>query len=99
MKTNIVTWLVAGLLLAACSTTDRYNAISSACQTYAIALNTAAALNKAGKIGTDKQAAIDATIEPARAVCSGQTPSTDSAAAQKVADLVIAVLNAQGATP
>lgn len=91
--------ILAGALalsLAGCSTGDRYNAVASACQTYAVALNTAAALNRSGRLSADTVAKIDATIPPARSVCSGAAPSTDPAAVQKVADLVIAVLNAQG---
>lgn len=84
------------LTLAACTTGDRYNAVASACQTYAVALNTAAALNRAGKLSPATVAKIDATIPPARSVCSGSAPMDDPAAVQKVADLVIVVLKAQG---
>jgi uncharacterized lipoprotein len=90
--------LIAGaalLALAACSSADRYKAIASTCQTYAVALNTAAALNRAGKLTPSAVARIDATVAPAAAVCSGAAPSDDPAAVQKVADLVIAVLEAQ----
>lgn len=86
--------LVLGL--SACSTGDRYNAVASACQTYAVALNTAASLNRAGKLSPAVVARIDETIPPARAVCSGAAPTNDPAAVQKVADLVIVVLQAQG---
>ncbi len=84
------------LSLAACTTGDRYNAVASACQTYAVALNTAAALNRRGALSEGDRAMIDATIGPARAVCAGPAPTDDPAAVQKVAALVIVVLNAQG---
>lgn len=87
--------VVALLALAACSTGDRYKAVASTCQTYAVALNTAAALNREGKLTPAAVARIDATVPPAKAVCSGSAPSDDPAAVQKVADLVIAVLEAQ----
>ncbi len=84
------------LALSACSTGDRYNAVASACQTYAVALNTAAALNRAGKLSPATVEKIDATTTPAKAVCSGTAPTDDPAAVRKVADLVIVVLQAQG---
>jgi uncharacterized lipoprotein len=82
--------------LSACTTGDRYNAVASTCQTYAVALNTAAALNRSGKLSAATVAKIDATTGPAKAVCSGTAPTNDPAAVQKVADLVIVVLQAQG---
>ncbi len=91
--------ILAGALalsLAGCSTGDRYNAVASACQTYSVALNTAASLNRNGRLSPSAVAKIDATTGPAKAVCSGPAPTDDPAAVQKVADLVIAVLNAQG---
>lgn len=96
MKKVIVIWIAVGALLAACSTTDRYNAVASACQMYAAALNTAAVLNQQKKLSVDTIKAIDATVGSAKAVCTGPAPSTDPAAVQKVADLVIIVLKAQG---
>ena len=81
--------------LAACSSDDRYKAIASSCQTYAVALQTMATLNAAGKLSPATQARVDATIAPAHAICSGAAPSTDPAAVTKVADAVIAVLQAQ----
>lgn len=86
----------AALTLASCTTGDRYDAVASSCQTYAVALNTASALNRAGRLSAATVEKIDATIPPARAVCSGNAPTNDPAAVQKVADLVIVVLQAQG---
>lgn len=95
MKALILAAALA-LGLSACTTGDRYNAVASACQTYAVALNTAASLNRAGKLSPETIAKIDATTAPAKAVCSGAAPTDDPAAVQKVADLVIVVLTAQG---
>lgn len=81
--------------LVACSTTDRYNAIATSCQTYAVALNTAASLNSAGKLSPDTVKKIDATVAPARGICSGTAPTDDPKAVQKISDAVIAVLTAQ----
>lgn len=81
--------------LVACTSTDRYNAIATSCQTYAVALNTAASLNSAGKLSPATVAKIDASVAPAKAVCSGTAPTDDPKAVQKISDAVIAVLTAQ----
>ena len=87
--------LIAVMLLAACSTGDRYNAIASTCQAYAVALKTAARLNGEGKLSSLAQHRINQTIEPARKVCSGDTPTDDPEAVNKIKLAVIAVLEAQ----
>lgn len=89
--------LAAGLALAvaACSTGDRYNAVATSCQTYAVALRTAAALNESGKLSPATVRKIDASVAPARAVCSGDAPNSDPAAVAKISSAVIAVLEAQ----
>ncbi len=97
MKKTLALWLIVGaLVLASCSTTDRYNAIASSCQLYAAALRTAAVMNQQKKLSVDTIKEIDATVAPAQAVCTGPAPSTDPAAVQKVTDLVLVVLKAQG---
>jgi hypothetical protein len=82
-------------LMVACTPAKRYTAVASACETYAVALNTAAELNRAGKLTASAQSKIDATVGPAKAVCSGSAPSDDPEAVRKVSALVIAVLEAQ----
>lgn len=87
--------VAAFLALAACTPAKRYTAIATTCETYAVALNTAAELNRAGKLSAAAQAKIDATTGPAKAVCGGSAPSDDPEAVKKVSTLVIAVLEAQ----
>lgn len=82
-------------LMVACTPTKRYTATATVCETYAVALNTAAELNRAKKLTAAQQARIDATVGPAKAVCSGSAPSDDPEAVRKVSALVIAVLEAQ----
>ena len=83
------------LLSAGCAQTDRYNAIAASCQTYAVALNTLAAMNRTGSLTPESQTRIDATIPPARTVCTGPAPTDDLQAANKISAAVIAVLLAQ----
>lgn len=87
--------VAATLALAGCTSTQSYNSVATVCQTYAVALTTATALNSAGKLSLATQAKINATIDPARTVCGGTVPTTDAAAVQKVADGIVAVLTAQ----
>ncbi len=81
-----------GILLAGCTTPARYDSVATTCELYATALNTAAALNSAGKLSVDTQARIDATTPIAAKVCSGSAPTTDQAQIQKLADVVVEVL-------
>lgn len=78
--------------LAACTTPQRYTGIATACSTYAVALNTLAALNRNGKLTPAAQARIDLTIPPAKAACSGPAPTDDPEAVRKVSDAVVAIL-------
>lgn len=92
---SIIAVVALGVTLSACSTMDRYRAISTACQTYAVALNTAATLNAQGKLSPLAKVRINQTIDPAQSVCSGDAPTDDPAALRKVTDAIIAVLEAQ----
>lgn len=93
---RIILISATALALSACDTSSRYKTLATACGTYAVALQTAAGLNSAGKLSPASVARIDATIPPAKAVCSGPAPSDDVGAAQKVSAAIIAVLEAQG---
>ena len=89
---------VAGMAVAACGSTRQqveYSTVATVCKTYAAALRTARDLKADGKLSAATISRIDATTGPVQAVCSGAVPNTDAAAVQKVADAVIAVLEAQ----
>lgn len=82
--------------LAGCTTPQRYTGIAATCEAYAVALNTAAALNRDGRLSRAAQDRIDITIPPARAICTGVAPTDDPEAVRKVADAVIAILKEAG---
>lgn len=98
MKKLLISGAICVALLGACSGSRsgvEYNSVATICQTYAAALRTATKLKADGKLSAASIAKIDATTAPAQAVCSGNTPNSDAAAVQKVADAVIAVLEAK----
>jgi hypothetical protein len=88
--------LALGLALAACTSTQSFNSVATSCQVYITALDTATALASAGKLSGIARAKVEATISPASAICSGQAPSSDGIAVQKLTDAIVAVLRAEG---
>jgi len=78
--------LAIPLFLAACNDGKITPAetVLTACQTYTAALNTAATLNKAGKLSVKAVAAVDKSVAIADPLCSGPAPKFDGSALDTV---------------
>lgn len=85
------------LVLTACAdgkVTPAETALT-ACQTYTVALNTAAKLNKAGELSEKAEAAVDKSVAIADPLCGGPAPKFDGSALDTVSvNAAVQMINA-----